>query len=57
VGTDAWTNWRAFAAGSAERENFDDELQSDVSFFGGTATLGPYRLSTVIRDSGSVGPL
>ena len=56
VGTDAWRNWRGFAGGSAERENFDDELQSDVSFIGETDAFGPYRLSTVVRDSDAVGP-
>lgn len=56
MGTDAWKNWRAFAAGASERENFDDELHSDRCFVGGPVTLGPYRLSTIIRDGGSVGP-
>lgn len=55
MGTDAWKNWRAFAAGATERENFDDELHSDRFFIGGPANLDPYRLSTVIRDTGSVG--
>jgi len=56
MGTDAWRNWQAFDAGSEELENFDDELQSDVSFFGGPIALGPYKFSTVIRDPGPVGP-
>ncbi|MFB9235042.1 hypothetical protein ACFFWC_05755 [Plantactinospora siamensis] len=56
MGTDAWRNWRAFQAGQAELENFDDELQSDVPFVGGPASFGPYTLSTVIRDSDTVGP-
>ena len=56
MGTDAWRNWRAFVDGQAELENFDDELQSDVSFVGGPARFGPYNLSTVIRDSDTVGP-
>jgi hypothetical protein len=56
LGTDAWRNWRAFNDGEQELENFDDELQSDVQFFGGTASFGPYRLSTVFRRPGAVGP-
>lgn len=56
MGTDAWENWRAFEAGANERENFDDELHSDGSFVGGPVTLGPFRLSTIVRGGGSVGP-
>jgi hypothetical protein len=55
VGTDAWRNWRAFHAGWGEVENFDDELHSDVSFIGGPGKFGPYQLSVVIREAGSVG--
>ena len=49
MGTDAWKNWRAFDSGEPERENYDDELQSDVSFIGGPADFGPFKLSIVIR--------
>ncbi len=58
MGTDAWRNWRAFEAGSPERENFDDELHSDVAFVDGPTAFGPYLLSAVVRDSGAgmVGP-
>jgi hypothetical protein len=56
LGTDAWRNWRAFNDGHRELENFDDELQSDVRFLGGTVSVGPYGLSTVFREPGVVGP-
>jgi hypothetical protein len=56
MGTDAWRNWRAFDTGAGERENYDDELQSDLSFTGGPVTFGPFTLSAVIRNSSAVGP-
>ena len=49
MGTDAWTNWRAFAAGFVELENFDDELQSDIAFYGGGALSVPISRSPMIR--------
>jgi hypothetical protein len=56
MGTDAWRNWRAFNDGQQELENYDDELQSDVSFTGGPIDFGPFRLSTIFRRPGAVGP-
>ncbi|MDX6242006.1 MAG: hypothetical protein QOG10_6877 [Kribbellaceae bacterium] len=51
MGTDAWKNWRGFDGGAPERENYDDELQSDVAFAGGPAQFGPFELSAVTRDA------
>ena len=55
VGTDAWRNWRGFAEGSAERENFDDELQSDVLSSGEqtrSAPIGCRPLSEILTRLG-----
>ncbi len=53
VGTDAWRNWNAFNHAKPETENADDELYSDRRFVGGPSTLGPYTLSTIIRQDQS----
>lgn len=50
MGTDAWRNWTAYEDEKAEIENADDELHSDRSFVGGPTALGPYVLSTVVRE-------
>jgi hypothetical protein len=47
VGTDAWRNWNAF---KPELENVDVDLYSDRQFGGGPSTLGPYVLSTIVRQ-------
>ena len=56
MGTDAWRNWRAFDEKQYDSEDFDDELHSDVPFYGGQVTFGPYSLATVIRNTETVGP-
>lgn len=50
MGTAAWTNWHASDLGEPELEAFEDELQSDISFFGAN-TFGPYSLSAVYREA------
>ncbi len=57
MGTEAWRNWRAADEGEVERENYDDELQSDVAFVGGPVNFGPYTLSLVIREHERVGEM
>ncbi|BCY08730.1 hypothetical protein [Actinoplanes sp. L3-i22] len=56
MGTDAWRNWRAFDEAGYSPEEYDDELHSDVPFYGGKVTFGPYSLATIIRASELVGP-
>ena len=48
MGTHAWLNWNAYAAGSREKERVEDDLYSDRYFVGGPTAHGPYSLSTVI---------
>ncbi|MFV9452759.1 hypothetical protein ACNJ7E_04715 [Rhodococcus sp. NM-2] len=58
MGTVAWKNWVAFNDGNPLIETYEDELHSDVSFFGGPISFGPHRLSTVLRRNtqAHVGP-
>lgn len=48
MGTHAWTNWNAHAAGYVEVERMEDDLYSDRYFAGGPTGHGPYSLSTVV---------
>lgn len=49
MGTDAWMNWRGFLSGNLELQNFEEDLQSDREFEGGSVTFGPYLLEGVVR--------
>lgn len=48
MGTHAWINWNAHAAGYAELERMEDDLYSDRYFVGVPTRHGPYSLSTVV---------
>ncbi|PZF28213.1 hypothetical protein [Curtobacterium sp. MCPF17_051] len=48
MGTHAWINWNAHAAGDVELERMEDDLYSDRYFVGVPTQHGPYSLSTVV---------
>ena len=47
---------KAFLVKSAEIDNFNDQLRSEVAFIGASRALGPYQLSMISRAAGPVGP-
>lgn len=48
MGTHAWTNWNAHAAGDVEQEWMEDDLYSDRHFVRGPTQHGPYALTNVV---------
>lgn len=55
MGTQAWTNWRAFEPDVEAIEDCDDELHSDRQFVGGPVSHGPYTITPVMRRSYAAG--